>query len=202
MVFTTPEALPKVFGCSPRPGGNTDRAAQLFASGVSEVLERDVSATLLRRHTISPCLACYRCGHDPNGRCYLAEQDGSGALFQSLMDAPFVFFAAPIFFYHLPAQFKAWIDRSQSYYLRREAGDQSIAGLPRRKAYVCLVAGRSKGEHLFDGSLLTLKYFLSIFNFEMQEPLLLRGVDKAADLAGQVELCDSLRDLGRQAAKG
>jgi len=103
-------------------------------------------------------------------------------LFGPLLRAPLLLFASPIFFYHLPAQFKAFIDRGQSYYVRQERGDPILAGLPQRQAGVALVAGRRKGEHLFSGSLYTLKYFLRPFRIALAEPLLLPGLDAPDDL--------------------
>ncbi|BBD09963.1 flavodoxin family protein [Desulfovibrio ferrophilus] len=193
--------MPAVISASPRPGGNSDRAAALFARGAEEMVGAEVRVQHLRRFEVHPCTACYRCQHDPSRQCYLSERDQSGALFQQLMTAPSLFLSAPIFFYHLPASFKAWIDRGQSYWLRRREGDSVLTSLPVRPAWVCLVAGRKQGEKTFEGSLLTLKYFLKIFNFEMQTPLTLRGLEGAGDLAVHPGACSALTQLGGEAAK-
>lgn len=192
--------IPAVISASPRPGGNSDRAATLFAQGVAQAGGARPRVTHLRRFDVHPCQACYRCKHDANGRCFLGEIDQSGALFQMLLDAPYVFLSAPIFFYHLPAQLKSWVDRSQSYWLRKLEGDEALAALPVRPAYVCLVAGRKHGDKLFEGSLLTLKYFLDIFNFKIVDPLTLYGLDGAGELAVHSEFRDALVDLGAHAA--
>lgn len=192
---------PFILSASPRPGGNSDRAAALFARGVAEVAGARPRVTLLRRFEVRPCLACYRCRHDPGGRCFLGGMDDSGALFGMLMRAPYLFLSAPIFFYHLPAQLKALVDRGQSYWLRAEAGDPELASLPERPAHVCLAAGRRQGDRLFEGGLLTLKYFLSIFHFRLAEPLTLYGLDGAGDLAAHHDFCETLRERGRSAAR-
>ena len=49
--------------------------------------------------------------------------------------------------------------------------------------HVLLVAGRKQGERLFEGALLTLKYFLWPFHRHPVEPCLLRGLDAPGDLA-------------------
>ena len=191
---------PAVISASPRPGGNSDRAATLFAQGVAQTSGVRPRVTMLRRFDVHPCQACYRCKHDPDGRCYLGGGDQSGPLFQLLLDAPYLFLSAPIFFYHLPAQLKGFIDRGQSYWLRKCAGDEALATLPVRPAYICLVAGRPRGEKLFEGSLLTLKYFLEIFNFRLVDPLTLHGLDGAGDLAAHPEWRGILLDAGSRAA--
>lgn len=200
MIATTP--LPVAISCSPRPGGNSDRAATLFASYAENAGGVAPEVLRLRRYDITPCLACYRCEHDADGRCFLQEQDESAPLFEALMSAPYVYIAAPIFFYHVPAQFKAWIDRSQSFWLRRNGGDERMKSLPKRKAYVTLIAGRKAGDKMFEGSLLSIKYFLKTFNLEMQEPLTLRGLDTAGALAGAQDAREQIEAMAQLAAKG
>jgi len=176
-----------VFSCSPRPAGNSDLAAQLFGQGVVQA-EGQVQPVLLRQFKVLPCVGCHRCEHDTSRRCFLTKKDQSGPIFTLLQRAPLVFFSSPIYFYHLPATFKAFIDRGQSYYLRLRDNDPTLASLPRRKVYTTLIAGREKGEKTFEGSLLTLKYFLAPFQLDLAEPLLLRGLDLPSALARDDEL--------------
>lgn len=192
---------PAILSCSPRPGGNSDHAAKLFARGVGGVMGAEARVEYLRRFRVEPCVSCYRCKHDPRRACYLSDMDHSGRLFSMLMNAPYLFLSSPIYYYHVPAQFKAWIDRSQCHFIRKQDGDQQLLSLPRRKAYVCLIAGRSQGDKLFEGSLLTLKYFLNVFNFEMQEPLLLKGLDESGALERSATSITALEQMGRFAAE-
>lgn len=170
------------YACSPRPKGNSDAAlalllGELAAAGVA------TERLALRNACVLPCLGCQRCTLPPGGNCVQAPKDQTTLLFAPLLTAPAVCFAAPIYFYHLPSGFKAFIDRAQSYYARRERRDPAMLALPPRKAYVVLVAGRAKGERLFEGALRTLKYFLEPFNITLADPCLLRGVDQPGDLA-------------------
>jgi multimeric flavodoxin WrbA len=190
---------PVIFGCSPRPHGNSDTAAALFAESAQEA-GMHIETLHLRNFMINPCIGCGRCARDPEGRCFQERDDDAEPLLARLLDARFVLFASPIFFYHLPAHFKALIDRSQSYYHRREKGDPRILALPERPAQVLLVAGRPKGERLFEGALLTMKYFLDVFGFRMEEPLLFRGKDGPDDLAADPEACRAIREAGGRAA--
>lgn len=190
--------LPVVFRCSPRRDGNSDTAARLFVEGLRSA-GGDAREVRLADYAIEPCLGCGTCRRSPGRRCVLAARDQAEELFGLLLAAPFVLFAAPIFFYHLPAHFKALIDRSQSYYEKAMALDPAVTGLPRRTAYVALVAGRPTGERLFEGSLLTLKYFLVNFNFTLAEPLTFRGKDGPRDLADDEAASELLRERGAAA---
>ncbi len=187
-----------VFACSPRAGGNTDYAAQRLAHGIHEAGGKARVITL-RQYPVAPCLGCGRCEYDPNRHCFQARHDQSSTLFQTLLSAPVVVFASPIYFYHLPSGFKAFIDRGQCYYSRREQGDPELAALPRRHAFACLIAGRKEGKQTFDGALLTLRYFMQPFNRALDEPLLLRGVDALDDLRRSPELDEQLVAYGRRA---
>lgn len=184
---TVPETLtegsPLVLACSPRKGGNSDTAAALLAEGL---ISAGASPLLvhLRDLDITPCRGCQACGRDPQHRCVLMEQDQSEELFRLIMAAPMLFFASPIFFYHLPAGFKGFIDRAQRFYEARLSGDPALAALAPKSAHMCMVSGRPRGEKLFEGSFLTMRYFLWPFNATLGEPLLLPGYDGPDDLAG------------------
>ena len=147
----------------------------------------------------SPCTACLLCEQGAE-RCPAGTRDKSDILFQELLAAPLLCFASPIYFYHLPGIFKLLIDRGQFYYSLARTGDPRPISLPRRKAYTILVAGRARGERLFEGSLLTLRYFLEPFRILLAEPLLLRGLDSPGDLAGNGEAKQMVLDYGRAAA--
>ncbi|SDB56766.1 Multimeric flavodoxin WrbA [Desulfonatronum thiosulfatophilum] len=189
---------PAVISCSPRSGGNSDDAAAFFREGIRQAGGRS-QLFFLRDFSIHPCQGCIRCAQDPRGECYLSDQDQSAQLFQALLAAPSIFISSPIYFYHVPAQFKAWIDRSQSYYLRKENQDPVMQKLAARPAIINLVAGRPQGERLFEGALLTLKYFLKTFNFHIQEQHVFRGIDNADDLRGRSDARETLISAGSHA---
>ncbi len=194
---------PLVVAASPRAGGNTDRAADLLARAAVEAASGapEPEVVRLRDYGVLPCLGCGSCGRHPRGQCVLAGQDRAEELFARLMDAPWVAVCSPIYFYHLPAQCKAWVDRSQSHYLLRRRGDAALLALPERPAHVCLVAGRPRGERLFEGALLTLRYFLAVYNLTPGGVATLRGLDGPQDLESDGEARRAVENLGRTAAQ-
>lgn len=132
----------------------------------------------LRDYHILPCLGCHKCASSPGFTCVLREKDQCQFLLNMIDQARTVCLSSPIYFYHLPAHFKALIDRGQSFYERwMKTGPKEQSG----KTLCLLVAGRKKGDALFKGSLLTLKYFLDPFSLDIAD-LCLLGIDEKGDL--------------------
>ena len=190
------DILPVVFACSPRKGGNSDHAALSFARGIRDA-GGDCRMIMLREYRVSPCLGCSACAR--TGHCVLAHEDDVADLFALIMRAPFLFFASPIYFYHLPAMFKGFIDRGQSYYMRVLHRDARMLALPSRRAYMALCAGRPRGERLFEGSLLSMKYFLQIFHCTMHGHLGFYGMDGPQDLLKDPQSLAAVRNMGAEA---
>lgn len=191
----------RVLACSPRASGNSDFMVHNFVQGVRGS-GGQVEVTFLRDLIVHPCNVCHSCAEDPQSRCVLSLRDDAELIFQQLMDAPLVFVAAPIFFYHLPAQFKALIDRAQSYWVRREK-ERKAGTLPANPHYrpglLGLVAARTRGDKLFEGSLLTLQYFLDVFNIRVAESAQLMGYDGPNELASDGVACMRLYEMGAKA---
>jgi len=196
--MTGGDVLPVVFACSPRKGGNSDHAALGFAQGIRDA-GGDCQMIILREHRIFPCQGCSACAR--TGQCVLAHEDDVAGLFDLLMRAPFIFFASPIYFYHLPAMFKGFIDRGQSYYMRVLNQDAQMLALPSRRAYMAFCAGRPRGDRLFEGSLLSMKYFLKIFQCTLHEHLGFHGKDGPEDFLKDPEACAMVRTMGADAWK-
>lgn len=189
-----------IFATSPRPKGNTDTAAAILA----EVLQsQGVASSIvpLRDYKFTPCQGCNYCGV-PGNACILAQRDDCEYLFGLLRSAAVVFWLAPIYFYHLPAQSKALIDRAQTYWHLKRAHDPLVMGLPPRKAHVLLIAARSRGENLFQGSLYTLQYFFEPFNISLADPMLVTGLDGPDELNASGAQRQSIAEWGLAALAG
>jgi multimeric flavodoxin WrbA len=150
---------------------------------------------------VRPCRGCGVCAIGPGHGCPLAG-DAAEFLFDAIGEASVLAFASPVYFYHLPALFKALIDRAQRHYelrlARQAAGEAAPA---ERVAEVLLVAGRREGQQLFTGSLLTLRYFLwSFYARPVENPCLLRGFDAPDDLASDSAAVEALVARGLAAA--
>ena len=210
-------AAPLILSCSPRQGGNSDAAASLFAHAVSKAagLAETAPVEQLRRFRIEPCTACYCCAGQaraslyeqalqdtrPLWRCPLGLRDDSASLLRRLALTSSLCIVAPIFFYHLPAQFKALLDRLQPAWFA--PSEYTTAGpFAPRPCHVILIAGRPRGEQLFAGSLLTLKHALKGLHIRLEEPLLLRGIDAPGALLADEQAVLAVEDYAAKACRG
>jgi multimeric flavodoxin WrbA len=185
---------------SPRPGGNSDRAAALFAQGFAAE-GQGIESVHLRDYRVTPCTGCGACAalavrkpdtmrgqldtaNLPSGGAFLgcppSRDDDSRALLGALARCRALCIVSPIYFYHLPAGLKALVDRLQVFWELRQSLGRDL--FERRPCFVILLGARSQGHKLFDGSLLTLRYALEPLNLELADPLTLYGLDAPGDL--------------------
>ncbi|OEU71323.1 MAG: NADPH-dependent FMN reductase [Desulfovibrio sp. S3730MH75] len=192
--------LPVIFACSHHRKGNSDHAANLFLDGIRKA-GGDAEIVYLGDLDFQHCIGCLKCRTSKDNICIFAKKDEAQNLYQKIIDAPFTFFTAPIYFYHLPSRLKTFIDRGQWGFEAMNRPDSLICSLEERVSYACLVAGRPRGEKLFDGAELTLKFFLKFFKVTLEPTITFRGIDSPQDLKNDPEKCDLLIQTGIQAWK-
>ena len=104
---------------SPRANGTTHSMARLIAGGLSG--GGPVEEIALQEKHIRPCRGCQSCDAAPHV-CPLARTDDAEAVFAAIAAADVVLWTSPVYFYGLPAQAKALVDRSQRIWAGVEAG--------------------------------------------------------------------------------
>ena len=176
---------------SPRRKGNTARLMAQAVAGAREA-GAEVEEVFLHDLEMSPCLEIYGCKKD--GRC--AIKDDFQALYDKLVSCQGMILASPIFFYTVSAQIKIMMDRCQSLWVKKYWIDKRPFGElnPAKKALLICV-GATKGKKLFDGALMTVKYFLDTMDMGLWKSLLYRGLD----LEGEVEKKPAYLAEARQA---
>jgi multimeric flavodoxin WrbA len=130
--------------------------------------------------------------------CPAAAHDDSRALLGALAAAEQMCLVSPVYWYHLPAQFKALLDRMQVFRSMREYGRLRDDG-PKRPCRIILIGGRPRGKRLFAGSLLSLRYAFSTLHSATVDPLLLYGLDAGDALRRNREAAERIDAYGRVA---
>lgn len=188
--------LVAIYG-SPRRKGNTATLLQESVQGARQE-GAEVSEYCLRDYRISPCLELYACMQD--GECSI--RDDFQTIRDDIMRARGIMLASPIFFYTVTAHTKAFMDRFQSRWVKKYLLDGTEFGRwePKRSG-LFIAAGATKGKRLFDGTVLTVQYFLDVVDATLDRSLLYRGLDRAGDVLAHPEYLQEAREAGREMAR-
>ena len=161
---------------SPRKQGNSSTLLSAFLAEAqqlgSETFTLDVASK-----KIHPCIGCGNCERE--GFCAL--QDEMQEVYPLLWKADVIVVATPIFFYNVPAQLKALIDRCQTLWSRKYIHKISDPGNQWRKGFV-LSVGATKGKNLFEGLTLTMKYFFDAVGACYSGSLTIRSIDHPGEI--------------------
>ncbi len=178
---------------SPRRKGNTTVLLDHAVRGAVDAGGK-IEKIVLRDQKMSPCLEIYGCKE--TGRCVI--QDDFQKVHDQLLSCRALILASPIFFYTVSAHTKILMDRCQSLWVKRYWIDKVPYGQrnPRRKGLFISV-GATRGKKLFDGTLLTVKYFFDVLDVELWKALLYRDLDFEGDVLKHPEYLQEVYEAGR-----
>jgi len=198
MVYKDNENSMKVLGImgSPRRQSNTEILLDRALEGAREA-GAEVEKVLVSKLEISPCLEIYACRKD--GNC--AIKDDMQLLYKKLLEADHVILASPMFFYGVTSQVKAIIDRCQALWVRRHVLGMGKEDKRERRGLFISV-GATRGTKLFDGSLLTVKYFFDAIGVRYSGDLLVRGIDNKAQIKEHPTALEDAFRLGQELVRG
>jgi multimeric flavodoxin WrbA len=190
--LSTPTKVLGIFG-SPRKGGNTDLLLEEALKGAIQEGAQVERIHLADLHVL-PCKECHGC--DRTGECIV--EDDMQAIYPKLMEADIVFLASPIFFYGITGWAKALVDRSQAIWVRKYLlKDPSFSTEVKKRKGFFISVGATKGQKLFEGAILTVKYFFDAIHAEYAGDLLVRGLDAKGDILKQPDALRQAFEAGR-----
>ncbi|MBW2157694.1 MAG: flavodoxin family protein [Deltaproteobacteria bacterium] len=182
---------------SPRRNGNT---ATLLRHAVQGARDSDVQVEeiVLRDLKISPCLEIYGC--KKTGEC--AIKDDFQKVRNQILESQGLILASPIFFYTVSAHTKILMDRFQSLWVKKYWIDKTLKNqrmIERKGLFIAV--GATQGKKLFDGTLLTVKYFFDVLDMELFRSLLYRGLDFEGDVLKHPEYLEEAYLAGKTFAE-
>jgi multimeric flavodoxin WrbA len=182
---------------SPRRKGNTALLLHEAVRGAREA-GGEVEEVFLRDLKMSPCLEIYGC--KKTGRCII--QDDFQRIRDLLLSSQGIMLASPIFFYTVSAHTKILMDRCQSLWVKKYWIEKTPFGKrDTAKKALFISVGATKGKRLFDGVLLTVRYFLDTFDAELWKSLLYRGLDFEGDVLKHPEYLEEAYKAGNEMAR-
>ncbi len=179
---------------SPRKGGNSDVLLDATLEAAREA-GAEVETIYCRDLKMSGCLECGGC--DKTGECVV--DDGMQAVYPLLKEAEAIVLSAPVFFYGVPAQCKALIDRSQACWSERLLKKLTPK---ERKTYesgtgYLIAVGATKGPRMFDCMDLTARYFFDALDMEYEPGLMLKGIEARNEAKDDAQVMEQAGELGR-----
>ena len=178
------------FAGSPRRNGNTRILLKAFTDECSqrghEIETVDLANTAKWR--INACIGCDRC---LGGKCI--QKDSMQEIYPKIAETDAIVLAAPVYFYGLPSQAKAMIDRCQLFFNMKYRREEPIRTKPGKGLFISV--GATKGSRLFDGELLTIKYWYDAIGVDYVGEALLKGVDEPGAILQHPEAIAAARHL-------
>jgi multimeric flavodoxin WrbA len=102
-----------VLKASPQKDGNTATLADALVRGLRDAGERRIVEFSLDETQVGPCRGCNACLRPPYSGCIV--NDGFQKIAPEFRAADVVVFATPIYWWHLCAQMKAFVDRMHPF---------------------------------------------------------------------------------------
>lgn len=180
-----------VYG-SPRRQGNTALLLKRAVQGARDA-GAAVDEVVLRDLKMSPCMEIYACLK--GGRC--AIQDDFQDIYDKMLAADGMMLASPIFFYTVSAHTKILMDRCQSLWVKKYWIEKAPMGRAPKGKGLFISVGATNGKRLFDGALLSVRYFFDVLNMTLWKSLLYRGIDFKGDVLKRPECLDEARSTGK-----
>ncbi len=184
-----------VISSSPRIGGNTDLLADEVIRGAAEA-GAGTEKIALADMNISPCRECGHCAK--NGECQI--QDDMQILYDKFREYHRIVLASPIYFMAHCAQAKIVIDRCQAFWSRKYVLKLPVIEKEPKAARIgaFVSCGGTRGEKVFQGAKVTMKYFFDVLDMEYREDLFYNQMDEKGAVSDHPTAMKDAFELGRR----
>jgi hypothetical protein len=181
---------------SPRTSGNSSTLLEQALAGAASA----GAQTEVLRVAELPISGCRACGYCENADgCQI--QDAMQEVYPRLLAANVILLAAPVFFYGVPAQLKALIDRCQTCFCKRRREKKDAPHrVARGRGYLIGVGALTRTD-LFVGIEHTARYFFQALNLTYAGALLLKGLEGPNAARDDQSVCRRAFEFGRVAAR-
>jgi multimeric flavodoxin WrbA len=175
---------------SPRKKGNSDLLLAAFMDALAQrgALTRTIQVV---QRNIQPCKELTVC--EKKGICPI-DDDMASRIYGMLRQADIIVAASPVFFYNVSAQLKALIDRCQTLWARKYMLKLKDPGHRVRRG-ILLSAGATRGQQLFDGMHLTVKYFFDAVSARYAGHLTYRNVERRGAILTKESMPEDVEQL-------
>jgi multimeric flavodoxin WrbA len=181
---------------SPRRRGNTATLMTAAVAG-ARAAGAEVDEIVLRDLKVSPCLEIYSCREE--GECRI--RDDFQAVRDRVLGAAGLMLASPIFYYAVSAHTKILMDRFHSLWVKRAWVEPPQPPAAERRKGLFISAGATRGRRLFEGTLLSVRYFFDTLDMDLWRALLYRGLEGETDVLGHPDYLAEAEAAGSDLAR-
>ena len=180
---------------SPCRQGNSEILLDRFLSA-AETAGARVGKVWVPRLDIASCVSCGGCSG--SGECVV--KDDFQGINQRLIESDVIAVASPLFFWNVPAQLKALIDRGQCQWSRKFLLKTPLPPTPaghsrRRGVFFCVGADRRR---YFEGAMWTVRSFLRVYEAAYWGELFLNQIEERGAITEHPTALAQAADLGRR----
>lgn len=174
-----------VLNGSPRPQGNTAAMVKAFTEA-AEANGNEVEVFNAAFQNVGGCHACMKC-YSTGKACVF--DDDFNELAPKLVDADVIVFATPVYWYTLPAQIKAVLDKIFAL----SVGKKDIAG----KGYATIICCEEDDMSVIDGAKMPIDRSAALMKWNPVGSVLVPGVYEVGDI-DKTDGCAKAAALGAQ----
>jgi multimeric flavodoxin WrbA len=109
--------------------------------------------------------------------------------------------ASPIFYYAVSAHTKILMDRFHSLWVKRAWAEPPQSPPAERRKGLFISTGATRGRRLFEGTLLSVRYFFDTLDMDLWRALLYRGLEGETDVLGHPDYLAEAETAGSDLAR-
>ena len=147
---------------------------------------------------ISPCDGTSICLRD--GKCII--QDGMNAIYDQVIESPYLVVATPVYFMGPPGSLKSFIDRFQAVWARsavlKTFDPDTAERRAAHKAFAIVTCAREDEPSMYRPAISIIKAFLNVTGFDYTGELVAAGLDDADGALKREDLLRQAREAGRR----
>lgn len=185
------------FHGSPRLKGNTDL---LLKETIKAIEEEGHSVKIFRpsEMSFSPCTSCGSCTE--KGICVI--KDDMTEVYRAIRESDRFIVASPVYFFSLPAQLKAIIDRCQCIWAEKYVIKKKISAGPYGRKGLLILVSAMKTKNILNCCNLLVKVFFNTISVPKFDILSYTGVDKKGEIKKLPEAFEEVYEAGKKLVSG
>ncbi len=176
---------------SPRINGNTDILLNYILKGAKSkgATVKNIKLITLK---YKGCIECGEC--EKNGICSL--KDDFSPLYNEILSSDAIIIASPIFFYNISSLTQMAVERGQALWVAKYKLNKNITD--KSKIGIFVAIGATRGQRLFDGVNLVIRYFFDAIGVKQVSSFLVKGIEKKGEVLQHKNLLDDAIEYGRE----